>query len=135
MFRRADQAAWLRWTTLSATAGAVTLAGVSANASGGGTTVDCRSNSSALQAAIAAAAPGATLTVRGTCIGPFTIGKSLTLIGRKKAVLDGNHAGTTVTGNGAVQVRLTRLTITGGQGGQGGGIRNSGGTLTVDDPR
>ncbi|MGW7667360.1 hypothetical protein ACWGJX_09470 [Streptomyces sp. NPDC054775] len=131
MFRRADRAAGPRWTTVAATVGAVTLTGVNATVAEGYTPVDCRGNPSALQTAIAAAAQGATLSVRGRCIGPFTIGKSLTLVGRGQAVLDGNHAGTTVTISGAVHVRLTRLTVTGGQGSRGGGILNAGGTLTV----
>ncbi|MEU6512795.1 hypothetical protein [Streptomyces sp. NPDC046978] len=131
MFRRADRAAWLRWTTVPATVGAVTLAGVNATAAEAYTPVDCRSTPSALRTAIAAAAPGATLSVRGRCVGPFTIGKSLTVVGRGQAVLDGNHTGTTVTIGGAAHVRLTRLTVTGGQGSRGGGILNTDGTLTV----
>ncbi|MFD8028343.1 hypothetical protein ACFV3F_06205 [Streptomyces sp. NPDC059717] len=132
MFRRTDRAAWLRWTTVAATVGAVTSAGMSATAADEHTPVDCRGNPSALQPAIAAAAQGATLSVRGRCIGPFTIGKSLTLVGRGQAVLDGNRAGTAVTISGAVNVRLNRLTVTGGQGSKGGGILNAGGALTMD---
>ncbi|WP_329583100.1 hypothetical protein [Streptomyces sp. NBC_01361] len=102
-------------------------------AAAGAVVVNCKDNRGALQPAIAGAAPGATLMVKGTCTGPFTITKDLTLIGQGRAVLDGNQAGSTVTVTGAVQVRLTTLTIINGIASAGGGINNAGGTVTLDD--
>ncbi|MDX2816968.1 hypothetical protein PV410_31265 [Streptomyces sp. PA03-5A] len=115
-------------TVLAATSGAGGLVGAIPAAAGQLTVVDCRGNPIALQPAINSAAPGAALLVSGTCTGPFTITKDLTLIGLKPAVLDGNKAGSTVTVTGAVRVRLDTLTITNGTG---SGIRNNGGTLDL----
>lgn len=81
-----------------------------------------------LQAAINNAPPGATLLVSGTCIGTFSIGKNLRLIGQGTAELNGNgNSAATVTIASGASVRLMSLTITGGAG---GGIRNDG-ALTV----
>ncbi|MEU6666668.1 hypothetical protein [Streptomyces sp. NPDC046727] len=85
-----------------------------------------------LQTAINNAPAGSTLRVSGHCVGPFTINKNLTLTGVDSAVLDGNHAGSTVTITGAVTVKLNRLRIIGGRANPtGGGIRNIGATVTV----
>lgn len=94
--------------------------------------VDCRSNPTALQTAIASASPGSTLLVRGRCTGPFSINKDLTLLGQGQAVLDGNHAGPTVTITASAHVRISALTITGGST-YAGGIFNDSSTVTVAD--
>jgi nitrous oxidase accessory protein NosD len=88
-----------------------------------------------LQAAIDSAAPGATLAVKGTCSGNFTIGKDLTLRGQGNAVLDGQHSGTTLTVASGAAVQLAGLTITGGNAsGSGGGIYNSSGSSRSGSP-
>ena len=81
---------------------------------------------STLQAAVDAAAPGATLRVKGTCVGTTTIIKDLAVTGESKpgvgtATLDGNGAGTVLTIAGGV-VSVTGLTITGGNATFGGGV-------------
>jgi hypothetical protein len=93
-----------------------------------------------LQPAVSAAAPGATLLVRGTCTGNYTIGANLTLAGQRPdewpaPTLDGNHAGTVLTVTGGT-VTITSLTITNGAaaglgGSFGGGIDNNGGTVIL----
>ncbi|MGP3691633.1 hypothetical protein ACTVZO_44565 [Streptomyces sp. IBSNAI002] len=102
--------------------------------------MNCKNDAAILRAAIAAAAPGSRLEVRGRCIGPFTIDKDLSLTGRWGAVLDGNHQDTTITVNGNVRVYLESLSIVNGAakirnpgppGADGGGIRNNGGNVTV----
>jgi hypothetical protein len=84
-----------------------------------------------LQAAVNAAASGATLWVRGTCAGTATISTSLTITGQQPAgftaatlngggqgpVLDIEINSLTVPG-----VILNNLTVTGGNGDEGGGI-------------
>lgn len=87
-----------------------------------------------LQTAIDNAGAGATLAVLGTCSGNYTINTNLTLLGQGRAVLDGQHGGTTLTISSGVTVRLGSLTITDGNAsgaGVGGGINNSG-TLTLE---
>jgi hypothetical protein len=71
--------------------------------------VDCNANHHALQPAIDGAAQGETLLVTGTCTGPFTISNNLTLNGIGQAVLDGNHAGRTVTVGSGARVHLDYL--------------------------
>ena len=97
-----------------------------------------------LQAAVTAAASGATLWVRGTCTGTATISTSLTITGQQPAgftaptlngggpspVLDIEINPLTVPG-----VTLNNLTVTGGTGGtgdEGGGIFDIG-QLTLND--
>ena len=64
---------------------------------GATTAVDCRAGDD-LQAAFDAAAPGDTILVSGTCVGNFTIDRSLVVTGRGgSATLDGGGAGATVT--------------------------------------
>ena len=77
-----------------------------------------------LQAAIDAASPGDTIDVQGRCVGHFTVAKSLTLMG--PAILDGNHAGTTLTVAGGTVV-ISRLTITNGTANGSGALGNGGG--------
>jgi predicted outer membrane repeat protein len=90
-----------------------------------------------LQAAINNADPGDLLTLRGTCVGSFTIGKDLTIEGVAGTfpTVDGNDAGRVLQINNGSDVELVGLTITGGMvtggaGEFGAGIRNLG-TLTV----
>lgn len=65
---------------------------------------------------IVAADVGATLQVRGTCVGNFVIDKTLTLEGpASRATLDGNGTGTTLRIDSGI-VRLVRLIVTGGHG-------------------
>lgn len=84
-----------------------------------GQTVDCRSGGD-LQAAIGAAAPGATIFIRGTCVGNFVIDKDLTLQGSgRRPRLDAQGSGTVLTipaagrSTGAA-VLVSDLVITGG---------------------
>ncbi|GGT37901.1 hypothetical protein GCM10010226_12900 [Streptomyces phaeofaciens] len=93
--------------------------------------MNCNANPGALQPAITAASPGDTLLVRGTCTGPFTIDKDLTLRGVGRTVLDGNQAGSTVTVGSGAQVLLDSLTLTHGSAAASGGGVNNEGTLTV----
>jgi len=92
------------------------------------TTVNCPADN--LQTAINAAAPGATLTITGTCTGQFFVPKNLTLKGM--ATLDGANNGTTLAIPTGVTAKVLYLTIQHGKNDVGGGIFNSG-TLTVTD--
>ena len=88
--------------------------------------------------AVNAATAGDTLDVAGTCTGPTTIGEDLTITGSTGAILDGQQQGSTLTINSGVTVTLNTLTITdglgsGGPNGDGGGIYNDGGTVTLDN--
>ncbi|MEU1112635.1 hypothetical protein [Streptomyces sp. NPDC005866] len=93
--------------------------------------MSCNANPNALQPAITAAAPGDTLLVRGTCTGPFTIGKDLSLRGVGGTVLDGNQAGSTVTVGSGAQVHLDDLILTHGSAVSSGGGVNNEGALTL----
>src|SRR4249919_3103303 len=93
------------------------------------TAVDCGAGAN-LQAAINAAPKGAILDISGTCRGTFTVGKKLVLRGVAGAVLDAQGAGTTLTVS-AGTVRVTKLTVTGGEGEDGGGGIQNEGTLTL----
>lgn len=103
-------------------------AGGSASLAATVTSVDCGAGAD-LQAAIDAAPRGAVLDVSGTCLGPFTIQRTITLRGVSSAVLDGQGLGTTVTISKG-SVHLSHLTVTGGNAdysaGFGGGIYNAG---------
>ena len=104
------------------------------NTTTGGTYVGDGAN---LQSAINLAAAGDTLNVTGTCVGNYSIDKSLTVAGPPTgtATLDGNQAGRVIRVD-AGPVTLDNLTITGGDApGVGGGIysSNSGSTTTVTD--
>jgi hypothetical protein len=77
-----------------------------------------------LQAAILAAAPGATITVDGTCHGNFTISQDLTLVG--PATLDGDNHGTVLLVS-AGTVTLNNVTVQHGAGTDLGGIAVAGG--------
>jgi hypothetical protein len=92
-----------------------------------------------LQAAITAAAPGATIMVKGTCGGHFTIPTNLTLSGSPSATLNGQGTGRPLTIAGGVTVTLNNLTIMGGYltasgaPGAGGGIFSFNATLTLNN--
>src|SRR5580765_7322329 len=105
------------------------------NLGGGGGTWDT------LQAAQDDAAAGDTLKVKGTCYGPTTLSKDLTVVGQSNrafgtATLDGDQAGSVVTIGDGVTATISNLRITGGTAEQGGGILNGtrttvGGSLTL----
>src|SRR5438093_682002 len=73
--------------------------------------VDCGSGGD-LAAALAAAPPGATIVVQGTCVGNFTLAKDVTLRGQSGATLDGNGSGTTLAVDSTVVAVIYRLTVT-----------------------
>jgi len=86
-----------------------------------------------LQTAIDAAGSGDTLRIKGVCVGNYTIGQRLKLLGYSTATdptptLDGNAAGTVLTVS-AGEVAVSDLLITNGaagSNGSGGGIYNAG---------
>ena len=100
-----------------------------------------------LQAAVNAAAPGDTLTVKGTCFGGTTIGKSLTIKGLSSrasgpATLDGRGTKRVLLADyssaaaGGSALSLIGLTVTHGlanDGNGGGGMLIRGGRITVQD--
>jgi hypothetical protein len=91
--------------------------------------VNCRSNPGALQTALAAAPPGETLRVEGTCRGVYTIDKNLTLSGKADATLDGSGQGPVLRIVAGVRVVVDSLVITGGASAAPvavGGIANAG---------
>ena len=67
-----------------------------------------------LRTAIAAASPGDTLLIAGTCAGNFTVTKSLTLQGSPSATIDDKGTGRPLTIAAGTTVTLTNLTVTGG---------------------
>jgi hypothetical protein len=108
---------------------------VASSAGAGTATCDVRGAAGgfdSLQAAVDAAQPGSTLMVRGTCVGDTVVDKSLTITGKRNAVLDGGAVGTVLTVDAAASVTVSNLTVTNGSAGldNGGGISNFG-TLTV----
>jgi len=87
-----------------------------------------------LQNKIDAAPGGATILVKGTCDGPFSItGKGLTLDGDPTATLDGQGAGSTLTVRpSGKKVTLVDLVVTGGMASpEGGGIAVLNGDLAL----
>ncbi|HXJ62411.1 MAG TPA: choice-of-anchor Q domain-containing protein [Actinomycetota bacterium] len=99
----------------------------------GATTISVDCDHVPLQPKLQNAAPGSTILIKGTCIGAFGISKNLTLKGDPTATLDADNAGTTLLINGARQVHLRSLVITGGFGPFGAGISaQDGGALTLD---
>jgi hypothetical protein len=118
---------------VSAAAAAAVLV-VGAGAAGAAvTTVNCPPfGVDSLQAAITAAAPGDTLSIRGTCTGNFTVAQNLTLQGvASGATLNGGGAGTTLSISGGAIVTVRALTITGGSATDGGGINVGVATLNL----
>jgi hypothetical protein len=96
-----------------------------------------------VQAAVNAAAAGATLWVRGTCTGTTEIGTDLTFTGQQPAgftapTLNGGGQGSTLTVDSGAAVTINTLTITGGSGTlfrfgrEGGGIFDAG-TVTLNN--
>jgi hypothetical protein len=103
---------------------------LSGNSTSAQTIVNCAANPGALAAELAAATPGSTLTIAGTCRGVYTIDRSLTLVGKSGAVIDGGGMGTVLSIVAGVHVTIDTLIITGGASGATdavGGIANSGG--------
>ena len=87
---------------------------------------------SALQAAVDAASPGDSLSVRGTCFGSTTISKNLTITGQNNATLDGGGSMVLDIDLG-LTVTINTLTITHGHADlAGGGIHNRA-TLTLNN--
>jgi hypothetical protein len=83
--------------------------------------------SATLQAAVDAASAGASLRVKGTCVGSTLITKDLTITGFAnkglgRPTLDGAHAGRVLTITAAAVVTLRGLFITNGSADYGGGI-------------
>lgn len=92
--------------------------------------VDC-SRGQSLESALERAAPGSTIVVKGTCIGPFTITTAgLELDGRTTATLNGGGKDT-ITINSAQGVVLTGLTIT--AGGNGAVVENAAQATLLND--
>ena len=84
-----------------------------------------------LRAAVDAASPLATLSVRGTCTGTTTIPKSLSLVGEHlggftSPTLDGGKRGSVLTIARGARVTISSLAITEGAANLGGGINNHG---------
>lgn len=76
-------------------------------------------NGDSLQQAIDNATAGRTLSVTGTCVGNFGIGKNLKLTSNTAlgtVRLDGNHTGSVVTVSTGAAVTITGFTITNGRG-------------------
>ncbi|MFL5797662.1 MAG: choice-of-anchor Q domain-containing protein [Actinomycetota bacterium] len=97
--------------------------------------VDCAHTD--LQQKIDSATGGATLAIKGTCVGNFVIAKNLTLKGSPTATLDGGTVDRALTITGSHTVHLAGLEITGGYRdddvqAKGGGIFAGGGILTLD---
>jgi predicted outer membrane repeat protein len=107
-----------------------------------------RVGSGSLQAAVDAAAPGDTITIRGTCIGSTTIDRSLTLKGGKTnrafgtPTLDGGGVGRVLfvdyfdPSRAGFTLTIESLTITDGfgeDGNGGGGLLIQGGTVVIKD--
>ncbi len=82
-----------------------------------------------LQRAIEFAFPGETLQLSGTCAGPLTISRNLTLIGKSKAVIEGAGKDA-VTVKGPARVTLSGLTI---QHGINGVTGENGAQLTISN--
>lgn len=90
-----------------------------------------------LQRAVKAARPGDRLTLRGTCQGSTTIGKSLTIRGVRTvtsgvAALDGAGRSGVLVVKARVTVTLRSVTVRRGAAPTGGGILNQG-TLVLGD--
>ena len=128
--------------TAALVASSVSIAAVAAGATGlaGAAASSCwaRDGSSGagtsnLAAVLAAAKPGDTVNMRGTCIGNFTITVPMTLAGTVGAVLNGGGTGTALTvGVPSGTVNLNTVEVTGGSAAQGGGIAATGSGLTLN---
>jgi hypothetical protein len=92
-----------------------------------------------LQAAQDAAGAGATLWLRGTCIGTTKITKNLTVTGQHRRgftapTLKGGGPGSVLKIHSGVTLTVNTLTITGGKAFLGGGIFvNTGSSLTLNN--
>jgi len=136
-------------TTAAAVTGTLTAAGTrpeakaTAGLSGTGTgqTAVCQVTNTttsggpytSLQAAVTAAGPGDELSVTGTCDGPTTIGKNLTITGNNGAILNGEEQGSVLVISSAhLDVALNALIITNGSSRFGSGIDNLSGAVTLN---
>ncbi|MFL5798919.1 MAG: choice-of-anchor Q domain-containing protein [Actinomycetota bacterium] len=108
------------------TSSAVVVAVIALASPAQATTITVNCSSQNLQTKINAAPAGATLLIKGTCIGNFLVNKVLTLKGNPSATLDGNDSGTTLTAPTTHTVHLIALTITGGAAIAGAGINRQG---------
>ncbi|MFL5798994.1 MAG: choice-of-anchor Q domain-containing protein [Actinomycetota bacterium] len=115
--------------TVPAAATLLLTVGLTAGPASASNLVHCPGQS--LQAKVNTAAPGATLSITGTCHVDLVVKKDLTLEGAPAAALDGDDAGSTITITGSPTVHLVDLTVTGGRSPEGAGIDAAGGTLTL----
>jgi hypothetical protein len=84
-----------------------------------------------IQAAVNASSPDSVIVIRaGSYAGPITLDKNETLIGSGSNTTIINGGGPVISVEPGVTVRLSGVTVTGGDGIEGGGIMNSG-TLTL----
>jgi fibronectin-binding autotransporter adhesin len=119
-----------RWISgIFVSAFVVAAAGIAAPPAAAATSVDCATQD--LQQQIDAATEGATLLVKGTCSGNFTIGNPLTIKGDPHATLDGQSIDSVVHITGTPNVRFVDVTITHGAAASGGGILHEGGPLAL----
>jgi hypothetical protein len=133
MLAKSDVRGWCRATGLVVLAGLLLCLVSASAASAARINLNCDSGGD-LQSTIDSAAAGATILVKGTCAGPFSItDKSLTLQGNPQATLDGQLAGSTLLIDAPNEsVTLNSLTIQGGKAtDEGGGIHVVDGLLTV----
>ena len=108
-------------TTLLAVIGTSAVAAGSAAAEATATeTVNC--NSGNLQTALDDVSSGGTVKVTGTCVGNFSITKSVTVEGAPSAILDGANSGRVLVIGTSLSVRLSHLAVEDGNFGGGAGI-------------
>ncbi|MFN8622074.1 MAG: choice-of-anchor Q domain-containing protein [Chloroflexota bacterium] len=114
----------------AAAAASLVLSGVAAvatpavTAAAGCSVTNGAKHATTLAAAVKAAAPGATLTVHGTCAGATTIAKRLTIVGGSPAGVLKGKGGRVLT-IAAGPVKLSGLTITGGTAKDCPGVANA----------
>src|SRR6185503_13011054 len=105
------------WGVGAALVGGLLTPGVA----GADVAVNC-DNQQILQTKIDNAAPGATVLIKGTCIGQFTVAKNLTLQGNPTATLNADSSGRVLQVNGERTIHLRSLVVTKGVADSGGGV-------------
>jgi parallel beta-helix repeat protein len=137
-FMRTRMSSRSKWAPLVRFAGAgllaaTVLAAAAGSAGAAVTPVNCAPfGTDDLQAALNAAAPGDTLSIKGTCTGNFTASQNVTLQrAAPGATLNGGGTGRTLTIFGPATVTVTGLIVTGGVAERGAGITASGATVNV----